>query len=162
MGGTGRLLAYLSAPADVAERRARIAAYLANEGYTLPPPPRAADYSQAGEVHLVRGQEMTVAYSVVDQGGRQVYHYVENQVDHIMLNRIEHDDEWAIELLNLIPAILKTGHVVEETPGKVIYQSHRNYRHPNGRWCPLRVIVKTGGLSGQWYVDTFYPWYPKR
>ena len=161
MGGTGQLLAYLSAPADVAARRERVIAYLANEGYTLPPAPRNADYDEAGAVHWVRGQEMTVAYSVVDQGGRRVYHYAENEVDHIMLNRIEHDDEWAIELLNLIPAILESGRVVKETHGKVVYQSRQNYRHPDGWLCPLRVVVKTGPL-GQWYVDTFYPWYPRR
>lgn len=155
------LIAWLTAPEDIRERRARIADYLANEGYELPPLPPGADYGEARTIHRVRGQEMTVVYSVVDQSRRRVYHYVENEIDHIVLGRIEHGDEWAIELLNLIPAILKTGHVVEEVFDKVIYQSRRTYRHPDGWWCPLRVVVKIGPHS-RWYVDTFYPWYPKR
>jgi len=158
---THNLIAWLAGPEDVRERRARIAEYLTNEGYQLPPSPPDADYDEAETIHLVRGQAMTVAYSVVDQGGRRVYHYVENEMDHIILGRIEHGDEWAIELLNLIPAILKTGHVVKGEFGKVIYQSQRTYRHPDGWWCPLRAVIKIGP-HGQWYVDTFYPWYPKR
>ena len=161
MGGTRSLLAYLSTPEDVEERRARIAEYLANEGYELPSSPRNADYDEAGTVHWVRGQKMTVAYSVVDRGGRRVYHYLENETDHIVLSRIEHGDEWAIELLRLIPTILRTGRVVEEALGKVTYQTRRTYRHPDGWRCPLRVVIKIGP-RGQWYVDTFYPWYPKR
>lgn len=38
---------------------------------------------------------MTVAYSAVDQGGWRVYHYVENEIDHIVLRRIRRGDEWA-------------------------------------------------------------------
>jgi len=68
------LIAWLSAPESVEERRTRVAEFLANEGYELPPSPRKADYDEAGDIHWVRGQEMTVAYSVVDQGGRRVYH----------------------------------------------------------------------------------------
>ena len=161
MSDTQSLLAWLAAPENIKERQARIAEYLTNEGYELPPSPPDADYDEAGASHLVRGQEMTIAYNVVDQGGRRVYHYVENETNHIILGRIEHGDEWAIELLNLIPAILRTGHVVKETFSKVIYQSQRTYRHPDGWWCPLRVVIKIGPHS-QWYVDTFYPWYPKR
>ncbi|MDY7077366.1 MAG: hypothetical protein SXV54_10635 [Chloroflexota bacterium] len=146
---TPDLIAWLSAPDDVHERRSRITDYLANEGYELPPPPPDAGYDEAGTTHRVRGQEMTVAYSV------------ENETDHIILGRIEHGDEWAIELLKRIPPILRTGHVVRETFDKVIYQSRRTYRHPDGWWCPLRAVVKMGPHS-QWYVDTFYPWYPKR
>jgi hypothetical protein len=158
---TPDLIAWLTAPQDVRERRARIAEYLANEGYRLPSLPADADYDEAGVIHWARGQEMTVAYSVVDQGGRRVYHYVENETDHIVLSRIEHDDEWTIELLDLIPAILGTGLVAEERSDKMIYQSQRNYRHPGGWWCPLRVVIKVGP-RGRWYVDTFYPWYSKR
>jgi len=231
---TPSLIAWLTALEDVHERRARIVEYLAHEGYELPSLPRNADYDEAGMAHRVRSQEMTVAYSVVDQAGRRVYHYVENETgvfqmswevlqpalqddsegqesgrsvpymwrkpskssvpymwrkpsksailghiwgyfsrfstrpvprnelqqlnslglnsnethpnetDHILLNRIEHGDEWAIELLNLIPTILKTGHAVEETFDKVIYQSRRTYRHPDGWLCPLRVVIKIG------------------
>ncbi len=36
---------------------------------------------------------MTVEYAVVDQSGRKVYHYRENEIDHIMLRRIEKYDE---------------------------------------------------------------------
>ena len=161
MDGTEGLLAWLSAPEDVHERRSRIAEYLANEGYELPPPPRNADYEEAGATHRVCGQGMTVAYSVVDQGGRRVYHYTENETDHIIFSRIEHGDEWAIELLKLIPTIMKKGRIVEETFDKVTYHSQRAYRHPDGWQCPLRVIIKMGPHD-RWYVDTFYPWYPKR
>jgi hypothetical protein len=76
------------------------------------------------------------------------------------LNRIEHGNEWAIELLDLIPTILRAGLVVESEFDKMIYQSQRTYRHPDG-WCPLRVVIKAMPHN-QWYVDTFYPWYPKR
>jgi hypothetical protein len=158
---TPDLIAWLTAPEDVRERQARIIEYLTNEGYQLPPSPPGADYAETGVTHWVRGQEMTVAYSVVDQGGRRVYHYVENEIDHIVLGRIEHGDEWAIELLNLIPAILKRGQVVAEMFDKVIYRSQRTYRHPDGWRCPMRVVAKMEP-PGRWYVDTFYPWYPKR
>ena len=42
------LIAWLSAPESVEERRTRIAEFLANEGYELPPPPRNAGYDEAG------------------------------------------------------------------------------------------------------------------
>jgi len=74
---TPDIVAWLTASQDVRERRVRIARYLANEGYELSPPPSDADTGEAGATHWVRGQKMTVAYSVVDQGGRRVYHYVE-------------------------------------------------------------------------------------
>jgi hypothetical protein len=81
---TPDIVAWLTAPRDVHERRARIARYLANEGYELPAPPSDADTGEAGAIHWVRGQEMTVAYSVVDQGGRRVYHYIEWEIDHFL------------------------------------------------------------------------------
>jgi len=127
---TPDLIAWLSTPENVYERQARIAGYLANEGYELPPPPRNADYDEASVVHWVRGQEMTVAYSVVDQGGRRVYHYVEREVDHIMLHRIERGDEWALEHLASIPALLRRGYIVRASEDKVIYQSRRCYNDP--------------------------------
>lgn len=96
---TPNLIAWLSAPESIEERRARITGYLVNEGYELPPSPPNADYDEAGVIHRVRGQEMTVAYSVVDQGGRQVYYYVEWEIDHIMIGRIHSGDEWALEYL---------------------------------------------------------------
>ncbi len=109
---TPNLIAWFTAPEDVRERRARIVEYLINAGCELPPSPPDADYDEAGAVHLVRGQEMTVAYSVVDQGGRRVYHYVEWEVDHIMAGRIHFGDEWALEYLDRIPMILQRGNVV--------------------------------------------------
>ena len=60
---TPDLIAWLTAPEDVCERRARIAEYLANEGYELPPSPPDADYGEAGAIHRVRGQEMPVGDS---------------------------------------------------------------------------------------------------
>ncbi len=48
---TPDLIAWLSTPENVYERQARIAGYLANEGYELPPPPRNADYDEASVVH---------------------------------------------------------------------------------------------------------------
>lgn len=155
---TPDLIAWLSAPEDVYERRARIARYLANEGYELPPSPRNADYDEAGASHWVRGQEMTVAYSVVDQGGRRVYHYVEWEVDHIMLQRIRRGDEWALEHLDQMLRILRHGHVWQAEYDKVIYHSRRVYISPEGRRCVLRVIIQRG-RAGRWYVATFYPWY---
>lgn len=101
------------------ERQRRIQHFLENEGYLLPGPPKGVDRSEAGNIHIVRGRPMTVKYAVVDQGGRKVYHYRENEIDHIMLRRIEKYDEWALEHLSLFPHILKTGKVVSEEPDKV-------------------------------------------
>jgi len=152
---TLNLIAWLAAPEDVHERRARIADYLANEGYELPPSPRDADYDEAGATHWVRGQEMSVAYSVVDQGGRRAYHYVEREVDHIMLHRIERGDEWVLEHLASIPALLRRDYIVHDSEDKVIYQSRRRYRDADGQYCFLWVIVRR--FEGTpWYVDTFY------
>ena len=105
---TPDLIAWLTALEDVYERRARIAEYLANEGYELPLPPPGADYDEAGATHQVRGQPMTVAYSVVDQGGRQVYYYAEYEVDHIMLRRIRRGEEWVLGHLALYTLNLET------------------------------------------------------
>ncbi|MEE9615603.1 MAG: hypothetical protein V3T90_01180, partial [Anaerolineae bacterium] len=138
------------------ERRARIAGYLVNEGYELPPSPPNADYDEAGVIHWVRGQEMTVAYSVVDQGGRQVYYYVEWEIDHIMIGRIHSGDEWALEYLDRIPAILRRGKVMWEEPDRVIYHSRRYYQTPDGEDTVLQVVIQRA-RSGQWYVVTFYP-----
>ena len=150
------LIAWLSAPENVEERRARIAGYLVNEGYELPPSPPNADYDEAGVIHWVRGQEMTVAYSVVDQGGRQVYYYVEWEIDHIMIGRIHSGDEWALEYLDRIPAILRRGKVMWEEPDRVIYHSRRYYQTPDGEDTVLQVVIQRA-RSGQWYVVTFYP-----
>lgn len=49
---TPDLIAWLTAPQDVHERQARIAEYLANEGYRLPPLPADADYDEAGAIPL--------------------------------------------------------------------------------------------------------------
>ena len=136
------LITYLSAPVSVEERRARIADYLTNEGYELPPSPPDANYDEAGVIHWVRGQEMTVAYSVVDQGGRRVYHYVEWEVDHIMLQRVRKDDEWALEYLNQIPRILRHGLVWQAEYDRVIYHSRRVYASSGGHRCVLRVIIQ--------------------
>ena len=143
------------------ERQRRIQHFLENEGYLLPEPPRGADRSEEGDAHIVRGQRMTVEYAVVDQGGRKVYHYHENEIDHIMLRRIARGEEWALEHISLIPRILKSGQVIYEEPDKVMYHSRRRYRFPDGERCFLRVIIKRD-QRGQWYVATFHPRYPRR
>jgi hypothetical protein len=102
------------------EKQRRIQHFLENEGYLLPESPRDVDRSEEGDTHSVRGRRMTVEYAVVDQGGRKVYHYRENEIDHIMLRRIEKYDEWALEHLSLFPHILKAGKVVSEEPDKVV------------------------------------------
>ena len=153
---TPDIVAWLTTPRDVHERRARIARYLANEGYELPAPPPEADYSETGAIHRVRGQKMTVAYSVVDQGMRQVYHYVEHEVNHILLRRIERSEEWAIEHLAAIPSILKRGLISEEELDRVVYLSQRVYIAPAGRKYRIRVIVQRPA-GEQWYVATLHP-----
>jgi len=149
-------IAWLSTPESIGERRARIAGYLVNEGYELPPSPPNADYDEARAIHWVRGQEMTVVYSVVDQGGRQVYYYVEWEIDHIMIGRIHSGDEWALEYLDRIPTILRRGKVMWEEPDRVIYHSRRYYQTPDGEDTVLQVVIQRA-RSGQWYVATFYP-----
>jgi len=153
---TPDLIAWLAAPDDIRGRRARIAEYLTNEGYELPPLPLDADYDEAGAIHLVRGQPMTVAYSLVDQGGRRVYHYVEWEVDHIMIGRIHFGDEWALEYLDRIPTILRRGEMTWEEPGRVIYHSRRRYQTLDGEGTMLQVVVQRD-RSGRWSVATFYP-----
>ena len=153
---TPSLIAWLTALEDVHERRARIVEYLAHEGYELPSLPRNADYDEAGVAHRVRGQEMTVAYSVVDQAGRRVYHYVEWEIDHVMIGRMHSGDEWALEHLDHIPAILRRGKVVWEEPDRVIYHSRRRYRTPTGEDTVLQVVIQRA-RSGRWHVATFYP-----
>jgi len=153
---TPDLIAWFTTPKGVHERQARIAEYLANEGYELPSSPSDADYDEAGAVHRVRGREMTVAYSVVDQGGRRVYHYVEWEVDHIITGRIHFGDEWALEYLDRIPTILRRGKVVWEEPDRVIYYSRHYYQAPDGEDAVLQVVIQRA-RSGRWYAATFYP-----
>ena len=109
----------------------------------------------------MRGWLMTVECAVIDQGGRKVYHYCENEVDHIMLGRIQRGQEWALEYLSSVPRILRTGKIISEEPDRVIYESRRTYNSPEGGRCPLRVIVRRS-WEGRWYIATFYPRYPKR
>ena len=156
MGGDRGLLAWLSAPEDVHERRARIAEYLAHEGYELPSLPRNADYDEAGVAHRVRGQEMTVAYSVVDQTGRRVYHYVEYEVDHVMLRRIRRGEEWTLEYLDSIPSILRRGRVVVREIGRVLYESRRRFFPSAGGRYRLRVVIQQQ-KDGRWWVSSFHP-----
>ncbi len=137
-------------------RLQRITAFLGNEGYFLPKPPTGVDRSEEGDAHIVRGRRMTVEYAVIDQSGRKVYHYRENEIDHIMLRRIREDDEWAIEHISKIPPILRSGRVVASERGKVIYHSRRKYRCSEGNLHFLRVIIKSDPM-GRWYVETFYP-----
>jgi len=153
---TPDLIAWLSAPQDVRERRGRIAEYLANEGYSLPPPPADADYDEAGAIHWARGQEMTVAYSVVDQGGRRVYYYVEYEVEHILLRRIRRAEEWALEYLPVIPSIMRGGRVAIQEIGRIIYESRRWFHSPEGERYQLRVVIQERE-DGQWWVTSFHP-----
>ena len=139
----------------------RITAFLENEGYLLPEPPKGVDRSEEGDTHIVRGRRMTVEYAVVDQGERKVYLYREIMIDHIMLQRIARGEEWALEHISLIPRILKSGQAIYEEPDKVIYHSRRRYSFPDGEQCFLRVIIRRD-QRGQWYVATFHPRYPKR
>jgi len=141
------------------ERLKRIEEFLTNEGYSLPAPPRGVDRSEQGEKHIVYGEVWTVEYSVLDQTGRKVYHYRENEINHIILERIKHSDEWAIEHISRIPQILKRGKIVSSEMSKIIYLSKQKYLHPElGMYVPLRVIVKRS-RQGRWYVDTFHPRY---
>ena len=141
------------------ERLKRIEEFLTNEGYSLPAPPRGVDRSEQGEKHIVYGEVWAVEYSVLDQTGRKVYHYRENEIDHVMLERIKHSDEWAIEHISRIPQILKHGQIVSSEMSKIIYLSKQKYLHPElGIHVPLRVIVKRS-RQGRWYIDTFHPRY---
>jgi hypothetical protein len=140
------------------ERLKRIEEFLTNEGYTLPIPPRGVDRSEQGEKHVVYGEVWTVEYSVLDQTGRKVYHYRENEIDHIMLERIDRGDSWAIEHLSRIPWILKRGRIVYAELGKVVYLSRQKFLHPDRNiYVPLQITVKEH--RGRWYVETFYPVY---
>ncbi len=141
------------------ERLKRVEEFLTNEGYYLPAPPRGVNRSEQGEKHIVYGEMWTVEYSVLDQTGRKVYHYRENEIDHIMLERIRHGDEWAIEHISGIPQILKHGEIVSREMDKIIYLSKQKHLHPElGIFVPLRVIVKRS-RQGRWYIDTFHPRY---
>lgn len=96
---------------------------------------------------------------MLDQAGRKVYHYRDNEIDHIMLERIRHSDEWAIEYISRIPQILKWGEIVSSELDKIIYLSRQKYLHLElGVYVPLRVIVKRS-RQGRWYIDTFHPKY---
>ena len=153
------LIRWILAGRTLEERLRRIKVTLSNEGYALPPLPRGVDLSEAGEIHWVWGEPHTVRYSVVDQDGRKVYHYREREVDHIMVERLVHADEWAIEHIPRIPQILKRGRIEFASGRKVSYSSRQTYLHPDREvYVPLRVIVKQEP-GGRWYVDTFYPVY---
>ena len=156
---TDALLRWILAGRTLAERLQRIETALAHEGYALPPLPRGVDLSEAGEIHWLRGEPHTVRYAVVDQGGRKVYHYREREVDHIMVERLVHADEWAIEHIPRIPQILRRGRIEFASEHKVSYVSRRTYLHPDRDvYAPLRVIIKQEP-GGRWYVETFYPVY---
>ena len=153
---TPDIVAWLTAPRDVHERRVRIARYLANEGYELPAPPSDADTSEAGAIHRVCGQEMAVAYSVVDQGGQRVYYYAEYEVEHILLRRIRRAEEWALEHLSLIPSVMRDGRVVIQEIGRIIYESRRWFHSPEGERYRLRVVIQERE-DGHWWVTSFHP-----
>jgi hypothetical protein len=161
LGAAANVVQWIAKEVTLKGRLKRIAAFLENEGYALPSPPKGVDRSEEGDTHLVRGWLMTVEYAVIDQAGRKVYHYCENEVDHIMLRRIQRGQEWALEYLSSVPRILKTGKIIAEEPNRVIYESRRTYKSPGGGRCSLRVIVRRS-WEGRWYVATFYPRYPKR
>jgi len=153
------LIRWILAGRTLEERLRRIETALAREGYTLPPLPRGVDLTEAGQVHWLWGEPHTVRYSVVDQGERQVYHYLEREVDHIMLQRFKKGDEWALEHLSVIPHLLKQGQIVEAYPDKVVYFSQRRYFHPDkGIYGPLCVVIRSTSRE-DWYVDTFFPVY---
>ena len=137
------------------ERQRRIQHFLENEGYFLPSP-RNLDRSERGGTHFIYGQTLTVEYTVVDQGGRKVYHYREIEVDHIMLRRIQRDEEWTLEHISSIPRILRNGRLILDEPDKVIYQSRQTYVSPTGERYSLRVIIRRS-WQGPWYVATFHP-----
>ena len=140
-------------------RLQRITTFLENEGYLLPESPRGVDRSEKGHVHLIYGTEHTVSYAVIDCEGRRVYHYRERELDHIIIQRIDKGDEWAVQYISHIPPILKHGRIVTIEVDKIIYQSRKRYLHPEmGFYVPFRVIVKRTE-EGKWYVDTFYPLY---
>ncbi|MGQ9625396.1 MAG: hypothetical protein ACUVV0_00630 [Anaerolineae bacterium] len=141
-------------------RLMRIRAFLENEGYHLPPPPKNVDRSEEGAIHIVQGRCMAVEYAVIDRGGRKVYHYRENEVDHIMLRRIQRGEEWALERLSAIPRILVTGKVVAQESDRVIYRSRQRYVSPTGEKCFLTVIIRRT-WQGAWYIATFYPSYSR-
>jgi hypothetical protein len=156
LGAAANVVEWIWEEETLEGRLQRIQHFLENEGYLLPEPPRGVDRSEEGDVHLIRGQQVTVEYAVVDQSGRKVYHYRENEVDHIMLRRIREGDEWAIGHISKIPQILRFGRVVTSERGKVIYHSRRKYRCSEGNLHFLRVIIKSDP-TGRWYVETFYP-----
>ena len=140
-------------------RLRRIRAFLENEGYRLPPPPKNVDRREEGAIHFVYGMPHTVAYAIVDREGRKIYHYREREIDHIIIQRIAKGDEWMVEYISRLPRILQEGRLVARKEGKIIYQSRRKYLHPEiGIYVPLRAIVKQGN-AGQWYIDTLYPVY---
>ena len=141
---TPDLIAWLSTPEDVEQRRARIAGYLANEGYELPPPPRNADYDESSATHWIRDQEMTVAYSV------------EWEVDHIMLRCIRRGEEWMLEHLDLIPSTLRRGRIVVWEIGHIIYESPRRFLSPENGTYRLRVVIQQR-TDGRWWVSSFHP-----
>ena len=161
LGTAANIVQWISEEVTLEGRLKRIAAFLENEGYVLPSPPKGVDRSEEGDTHLVRGWLMTVEYAVIDQGNRKVYHYCESGVDHIMLRRIQRGQEWALEHLSAVPRILKTGKIISEEPNRVICESRKTYKSPEGRRCSLRVIVRRS-WEGKWYIATFYPRYPKR
>jgi len=136
-------------------RLQRITTFLENEGYFLPSP-KNVDRSEQGDTHFMYGQSLTVEYTVVDQGGRKVYHYHEIGVDHIMLRRIRRDEEWTLEHISSIPRILRRGKLILDELDKVIYQSRRTYMSPTGERYSLRVIIRRS-WQGIWYVATFHP-----
>ena len=143
-------------------RLRRIEAFLENEGFELPRPPKGVDRSEEGTTRLMHGQLRTVAYSADDQRGRKVYHYREIEIDHIMLQRVRRNEGWVIQHISLIPTILKQGRIRYESDRKVVYESKEKFHYPDyGFNCALWVIIKSEN-KGHWYVATFFPRYPRR
>ena len=156
LGAAANIVEWIWEEETLEGRLRRIRRFLENEGYFLPEPPGGVDRSEEGDTHIVRGRQMTVEYAAIDQSGRKVYHYRENEIDHIMLRRIRRDEEWTLEHISSIPRILRNGRPILNEPDRVIYQSRRTYASPTGERYSLRVIIRRS-WQGTWYVATFHP-----
>jgi len=161
VGAAANVIYFIKKGETVAEREARAYQYLRDKGYELPGVPEGVDYSERGRVIKTYWGPATVKYAFTMSDGQKVYHFLEREVDHILISRIEKEHEDVVKYIPEIPGIILKGKKQVIDKSKIIFTSKRKYRWEDIdgelKVTPLVVIVRK--YRGIHHIDTLYPKY---